>query len=38
MADVDALVKDGSAIDEHARRNRLPYITPQIFPMPAFPT
>ena len=34
VADVDALVKDGSAIDEHARHNTTSvYTAAQIFPM-----
>jgi len=34
VADVDALVKDGSAIDEHARHNTTTVYTPaKIFPM-----
>ena len=34
VADVDALVKDGSAIDEHARHNTTSVYTPaEIFPM-----
>lgn len=34
VADVDALVKDGSAIDEHARHNTTSVYTPaKIFPM-----
>ena len=34
VADVDALVKDGSAIDEHARHNTTSvYTAAEIFPM-----
>ena len=34
VADVDALVKDGSAIDEHARHNTTSvYTAAKIFPM-----